>query len=65
MGASLLALAKSIYYFQILFWKGVKDFRCGFCGCVALSNAFELHFCSWKDVFQRFTSFVGYDRSLC
>ena len=34
----------------------------GFCGCAALSNAFELHFCSYKHVFQRFTSFVGYDR---
>ena len=33
-----------------------------FCGCVALSNAFELHFCSYKHVLQRFTSFVGYDR---
>ena len=38
------------------------DSQCGFCGCVALSNAFELHFCSYKHVFQRFTSFVGYDR---
>ena len=32
-----------------------------FCGCDALSNAFELHFCSYKHVFQRFTSFVGCD----
>ena len=38
------------------------DSQCGFCGCVALSNAFELHFYSYKHVFQRFTSFVGYDR---
>ena len=36
--------------------------QCGFCGCVTLSNSFELHFCSNKHVFQRFTSFVGYDQ---
>ena len=35
--------------------------QCSFCGCVALSTAFKLHFCSYKHVFQRFTSFVGYD----
>ena len=38
------------------------DSQCGFCGCVTLSNAFKLHFCSYKHVFQRFTSFVGYDQ---
>ena len=38
------------------------DSQSGFGGCVALSNAFELHFCSFKHVFQRFTSFVAYDR---
>ena len=38
------------------------DSQCGFCGYVALSNAFELHFYSYKHVFQRFTSFVEYDR---
>ena len=38
------------------------DSQCGFCGCITLSNAFELHFCSYKHVFQRFTSFVGYDQ---
>ena len=47
-------------------WKEVKDrparTACGFCGCVALSNAFELHFCSNRRVFQRFTSFVAYDQ---
>ena len=34
------------------------DPQCGFFGCVTLSNAFELHFSSYKHVFQRFTSFV-------
>ena len=38
------------------------DSQCGFCGCVTLSNAFKLHFCSYKHVFQRFTSFAGYDQ---
>ena len=33
-----------------------------FFGCVALSNAFKLHFCPFKHLFQRFISFVGYDR---
>ena len=37
----------------------LHGFLCGFCGCVTLSNAFELHFCSYKHIFQRFTSFVG------
>ena len=26
------------------------------------ATAFKLHFCSYKHVFQRFTSFVGYDQ---
>ena len=53
-------------------WKEVKDRPAWtpnvffLCFCNAISNAFELHFCSYKQyVFQRFTSFVGCDwRSL-
>ena len=36
--------------------------QCGFCGSAALSTTLKLHFCSYKHFFQRFTSFVAYDR---
>ena len=67
----LLALPNSFAVARMLAFLSVQkgsqrqtytDSQCGFCGCVTLSNAFELHFCSYKHVFQRFTSFVGYDR---